>query len=449
MRHVTARMLAIALAWSTSGRALAGADGVPASPELPPVLHLDEALSILRTRGLDLLLAEAALHGAEGDLRAAGAVANPGLSLSYGRSFTRGSCTDLQGQPASCGLLPDAQYGVGISDQGAIADALSGKRALRADVARAAREAARASRDDARRSLEGQVRLSFVQVVIAKEAARFQGEVAAGAEQTRQLTQARLDAGAISEADLARVEVAALEAEQAHARARQSLREAKGTLAFLLGVRGPPPAFDVEAPDLLRAPGARLGAAGLEALLERARSERPDLAAAARQRERAGAALALARRQRFPEVQLSVSYAQQGTTSAAVTPPTVTAGLTLPLPVLYQRQGEIQRAEADATAQALSAAKVEAQVASEVSLAWADAEASTARARRMEESLLARAGRARDLVEVQYRKGAASLLDLLDAQRTFISTRLEYLDALAAAWGGVFRLQQAIGGGPP
>ena len=63
----------------------------------------------------------------------------------------------------------------------------------------------------------------------------------------------------------------------------------------------------------------------------------------------------------------------------------------------------------------------------------------------MEGSLLERAGRARDLVRFQYEKGAASLFEFLDAQRTFLATRTEYLQNLNDYWSAVFQLEQATG----
>ena len=63
----------------------------------------------------------------------------------------------------------------------------------------------------------------------------------------------------------------------------------------------------------------------------------------------------------------------------------------------------------------------------------------------MEGRLLDRARRARDLVEFQYKKGAASLLELLDAQRTFIATNVEYRQNLADYWTAVYQVEQATG----
>jgi outer membrane protein TolC len=67
---------------------------------------------------------------------------------------------------------------------------------------------------------------------------------------------------------------------------------------------------------------------------------------------------------------------------------------------------------------------------------------------RMQARLLDRARRARDLVRVQYEKGAASLLELLDAQRTFAQIHAEYLQDLHDLWLANFRLLAAVGREP-
>jgi cobalt-zinc-cadmium efflux system outer membrane protein len=61
----------------------------------------------------------------------------------------------------------------------------------------------------------------------------------------------------------------------------------------------------------------------------------------------------------------------------------------------------------------------------------------------MEGRLLERAARARSLVELQYQKGAASLLEYLDAQRTYVSTKGEYIQDLAAYWNAIFQIEAA------
>jgi len=59
--------------------------------------------------------------------------------------------------------------------------------------------------------------------------------------------------------------------------------------------------------------------------------------------------------------------------------------------------------------------------------------------------LLASAKTARDITRLQYEKGAASLTDFLDAQRTYIATNVEYFADLTNYWTAVFQLEQAVG----
>ena len=64
---------------------------------------------------------------------------------------------------------------------------------------------------------------------------------------------------------------------------------------------------------------------------------------------------------------------------------------------------------------------------------------------RMEKDLLQAAKVSRDLEEYSYLHGAASLLDFLDAERTYIAINLEYRQDLQAYWAAVFQLEQATG----
>jgi cobalt-zinc-cadmium efflux system outer membrane protein len=120
-------------------------------------------------------------------------------------------------------------------------------------------------------------------------------------------------------------------------------------------------------------------------------------------------------------------------------------GLGGTLPIFYFQAGEIRRAEADSRTQKLQLAKQEAQVVSDIEGAYNNFASTRRLLERMTTRLLERATRARDLVGIQYQKGSASLLELLDAQRQYIITNLEYLQDLANYWTAVFQLEQAVG----
>ncbi len=427
----------------------AGSVGLAAAsePVVPAHLRLEDATRIFREHGFDLIVAEAQIQSAEGDVKIAGAIPNPSLGNSFGHAFTYTpddpSCAQSN---ATCSANI---YTVDLSDQAALSTIISGKRGLRLKVAKAALAAARQSRADAERTLLFQVKQQYVQAVLARERLDFALEVQGSSAQTLQLNQTRYEKGAISEVDVAKVEVEKLEADQAVAQARQALVVAKANLAFLIGVRGPVPEYEVD-PDLPKyAVPPPLAAATPDSLLADALATRPDLKAQAFQRDSSEAALRLARRMRVPDVALDLSYAQGGSgglgTNAPIQTPTFTIGISAPVPLFYRQKGEIQKAQADLRTQETQRDKVEAQVRSDVQQAFSNFLATREQIERMEGRLLDRARLTRDLTKLQYGKGAASLLEFLDAQRTFIATNVEYLQDLANYWTAVFQVEQAVG----
>jgi len=402
---------------------------------LPPVLTLRDALRIFRERGFDLLLAQQQVTSAEGDLQAAAAVPNPSVSGSAGKSFDYDA--------SACAGCSALQWSVGVSDQGAIFDLLVNKRGLRRNVARAALEAARLSRADAERTLTLQLKQQYLAGALASEQARFAREQLDATARTRELMERRFGAGAISEADLSRAQVAELEAMQQLELAQQQSAQAKAAVAFLLGAEEPALQLELDAA-ALEVRGA-LPVGTFDALYQQALQNRPDLKSLDSQVQRAESAVSLARRQIFPDIQLSANYTQEGTGNAALQPPTLTFGASLPLPLFYQQQGETTKAEADLRSQQIQRSKVRAQVAADVAQAFAAFSSGQKLVERMQGQMLHRAKTARDLVQVQYEKGAASLLELLDAQRTYNAVHAEYVQDLSIYWTAVAQLEAAVG----
>jgi cobalt-zinc-cadmium efflux system outer membrane protein len=417
---------------------LPGRAAVPPPVEVPKLLTLQESVRLLRTRGLDLLIAGASVMSAEADVINAGALANPNATVQAGPTFNYLSST-----PGCSGC---AQYylQLGLSDNAAIMDFATGKRGLRVRAARAALASARLSRTDAERNLVSQVKQAYAQVVLAKAALDFNRTVQDTMTKTLELNKLRYPR-MIDEGGLARVEIQKLEADQSVSTSTMTLRQAQVGLAFLLGVRASAPDFDVERTLLTFRVPAALAAASERSLFELALNNRPDLKAQGYQRLRAEESIKLARRTQIPDVTLSMQYSQLGMGQNVGQPMSVIFGASFNLPVFYQQQGEIRRARADADTQALLYEKNIAQVASDLSSAYAAFKANRELVERMESVLLGRAKTARDILEKQYRAGNATLMDFLDAERTYIATNLEYLTDLTQYWTALFQLEQAVG----
>jgi cobalt-zinc-cadmium efflux system outer membrane protein len=401
---------------------------------LPAQLHLSDAVRIFRERGLDLLLADAAVESARADTLLANVAPNPSVSAGMGRSF---ACTG-----PGCSSLA---WSLGLSDSGALFDALSSKRSLRTNVANLALEVARKGRQDAQRTLESILRQTYLQAVAARQALATQKEAQDALRRLAELNRARYQHGSISEVEVLKVETEELSADQDVERAAEDVALTAAQVAFLLGARGRLPDFSVDAalPGFVVPPP--LQGADVAVLFELAQRRRPDLAGAKIGRDRAAAAIRASQRLRFPDIALSAGVAGQGSYGSAITPPTVSIGLSLTPPLFNRYQGEIAKASANLVAQEAQEAKVEAQVLSDVQMAFTQFKAAKRRVERAERELLEHAKRTRDLVEVQYQKGAASLLEYLDAQRTLIATKLDYESDLADYWRAVVLIGEAVG----
>jgi len=408
----------------------------PPAHDFPRTLTLGGALRLLQDHSLDVASASAAVSTAKAQVHLAGAVPNPEVGFSVGKSW----------QCQGGGGCDQPYWSGSLSDQGALAFLATGQRGLAVGAAEQSVKAAESSRSDVLRNATFQLKQQFVATAIAQRGLQFTRDEAKLAGETVDLARKRLQAGAISDADLARLEVLGLQIDQATDRADQAYQQAKAALALVLGVRPAPVDFQVDAPELSSALSPpRLVGATLQSLTAEAQEHRPDVAAARAQLEQARASASLARRQLIPQFSLVLGYYQQGSSGSYANYPTGTIGINVPLPVFYQQQGQIGQADAATWSAELAVAKLEAQVASDVGTAWSAMVSSRSAAQRAEQHLLARSRDARDLVNIQYAKGAASLLDLLDAERTHISNEIDYLQSLGAYWLAVFQLEQAVG----
>ena len=408
---------------------------------LPSRLTLPEAEDIFLTRGLDLLIAQFGAEGAEGDVRAAGAHPNPGVDLSvlYTPQLNHGVLYPLSPTNGTSSLFG---FSVGLNDNALLEDQLSGKRSLRIETASKALATAKLNVADVKRVELTQLRQAYAATVMA----RLNVEAAQDSFETfdKQLTlnRTRYDAGAINGLDLSRATQAQLEALQTLDQAKNGLQQAMASLMFLLGVRGSVPDVTLtsgigyaELPRLTSATVASLDGVALE--------NRTDVKIAVNNLEQAEVVVRQTKRARLPDIALTLGYSEQCNNTSCNSQPAFNAGLQGNVPVFYQQQGEIKRAQSNVLAAERNVDKVKAQVLSDVTQAFASYRAVRSQVERMEGKLLAQAKVSRDLAQVMYQKGAASFIDFMDAQRQFVASRLEYNQDLANYWSAVYQLEQA------
>ncbi len=156
-------------------------------------------------------------------------------------------------------------------------------------------------------------------------------------------------------------------------------------------------------------------------------SARPDLAAARQRLEQAAALRELARAQRTRDVSVGVQYEHF--------PPDArnTYGVSISVPLFLGNdyRGDIARSEADYTAAEQQLLATRAAVGNEQARLQAELDAARARHQRLRDVVLPAAEKAARGADVAIQKGAMSLTDYLDTQRSLRSARIEAIQARA------------------
>ena len=157
-------------------------------------------------------------------------------------------------------------------------------------------------------------------------------------------------------------------------------------------------------------------------------AQRADLEAARRRSEAADAERDLARAKRARDITVGVQYEHYAQNMPVNS---YGIGVSIPLFVWHEHEGEIARAEADALTASLQAQRVAAMAGGQWAQARAQLLAARERVRRLDGGLLADAERVAQAAELAYAKGAMGLIDLLDARRTLRQLRVEAVTARA------------------
>ncbi len=409
--------------WSVLLAAPALASAQPA----PERLTIDQAVAEALRNNLSLLAERANIGIAQARVLAARLRPNPVLSLEADHLDWLGTgFNDINaGGPTEMNFHTDITWERG------------GKRRLRTEVAEAARSVAEFEFMNAARGTVLEVQSAFVDALLARDSLELARETLKSLERIVELNTARVRAGDLAEAELARSRLAAWQFENSVRQAELRLRIALTRLETLLG-RTPPSGRLEVAGELRRDPSLP----AQDGLREQAQLLRPDLAALQRDLSRAEAEIRSQVAQGKPDYTLGTEYRRQ-----QVNAKSNSLGFTLsvPLPVFNRNQGEIERARHEQRQTQLRLRALELAIASEIDSAFQQALTARGLLDNIEKKMLAQARSVREITEYSYRRGEASLLELLDAQRAFNETMQAYHDARADYSRALYTLDSATG----
>jgi outer membrane protein, heavy metal efflux system len=308
------------------------------------------------------------------------------------------------------------------------------KRQRRLQAARDQTAVTRAQVADAERTLAFNVGQQFVSVLLAESTLRFALEDLKGFQQTVDISEMQLKAGYIGQGDYLKIKLQLLQFQTDVSSARLAKVQALVGLRQFLGYSSVPADYDVVG-DLDFQPVK----GNLEDLQARALRERADFRAAELGITAAQSQILLAKANAKVDVNGTYDFDHvSGENTASIF-------ANFELPIFNRNQGEIARtshALTQAQEQRLSASDT---VLSDVSNAYESVRSNEEVVRIYTSGYLKQAQDSRDISEYAYKRGAASLLDFLDAERSYRAVELAYRQALAAYMTALEQLKEAEG----
>ena len=308
------------------------------------------------------------------------------------------------------------------------------KREARIQAARDQTAQTRSQVSDTERGLTANVAQQFIGILLAKANLQLANTDLQSFQKTVDLSQESFRAGAMGEGDLLKIKLQLLQFQMDVSSARLSLVQALASLRQLLGFEAVPVDYDVTG-ELVYTP---LGL-NQEDLQLRAIKQRPDLMAAQQGVTLAQSQYQLQKANGKRSLTTTFDYTHVADVNSA--------GFTMniEIPIFDRNQGEIARSHyAIGQAQETSSEATE-QVMTDVANAYQAVETSAQVVNLFTSGYLKQASDSRDISEYAYKRGAASLLDFLDAERSYRSTQLAYRQALATYMMAVETLRQAVG----
>jgi cobalt-zinc-cadmium efflux system outer membrane protein len=287
---------------------------------------------------------------------------------------------------------------------------------------------------DNERTLTFSVASLFVNVQLAESTLELAEQDRKSFQQTVDLGEVRYKAGAISEDDYLKIKLQLLQFETDVQQAQLARVQALSDLRQLLGYESISADYDVTGPfDYQPLKG------NLEDLQLKALQNRPDLRAAQQGVTAASSQYELQRAVAKPDVTVQANYSHVNAINTA------TFYGSIPLPIFNRNQGEIARSRYAITQAQEQEKATNGQALTDVRDAYEGLRTNDKVVMLYRSGYLDVAQKDREISQYAYQRGAASLLDFLDAERSYRATQLAYRQALASYLLALEQLREAVG----
>jgi cobalt-zinc-cadmium efflux system outer membrane protein len=376
-------------------------------------INLGLALNEAAEKNLNLLAERYNLTIADARVLQAGLRPNP--VFTYGQDYQNVFGTGITAQ--NSGGPPEFNTRVDfILERG-------GKRQSRIELAKAQRSVAELNLVNAMRGLNLDVANAYVDALAARDSLGLARENLKSLQDVVEINQARVQAGDLAEVELTRTRLAAMQFETTVRQAELRLRTAITKLLLLMGRNPSPDGIEIAGELRSERLALPLGEIRAEAL-----RNRPDLLALSRDQARSQADIRLQIAQGKVDFDIgTIFHYQYGYSNAQ----SMGFFFSTPLPIFNRNQGEVARAQRESLQAVARVEALRAQIENEVQVAYEQYVTSQNQVDRIERDMLKQAKDVRDTTEYSYRRGEASFVEFLDAQRAYNDTMQSYYDARA------------------
>lgn len=274
----------------------------------------------------------------------------------------------------------------------------------------------------------------YVMLLMAQRQIAVSREALDLAEQVREATQKRIDAGDAPPIELARASVPVATAGIELRRAERAMKSARKQLALTWGSSEPTFDESVGSLEQIHEPPSP---EHLVSLI----NQSPEVARWATEISARRAEVRLAKAEAVPDVTGSLGYRRFNESDADA----LVAGISLPLPVFDRRQGDILAARIGATSATQRRREAELRLESMLSDAYARLVGAYDEAVAIRDEALPPAVEAFEVTRRAFEQGDLGFIDVIDAERTLIELRRRHLDALANFHSAVAEIEGLIG----
>jgi len=287
---------------------------------------------------------------------------------------------------------------------------------------------------DNERTLTFNVASQFIAALLAQSNLELAETDLKSFQQSVDISQEKFNSGAISEGDLLKTKLQMLQFQMDVSNARVARVQALASLRQLLGYESVPENYAVDGQ--LEYKAVTAGEDDFKALALR---QRPDLRAAQLGITAAQSQLALAKANGKHDLNTTFNYTHVGAVNSGA------FFFNIQLPIFDRNQGEIARTQYAITQSQELSSEQSSIVLTDVANAYEALRTNDEIVQLYQSGYLKQAEDSRDISQYAYQRGAASLLDYLDAERSYRATELAYRQALASYMSALEQLRQAVG----